>query len=153
MDEPTARVEVGPDGELVLIDPTAEGVIAAVEHHNFLIAKKNCVRTLEMNSDRIQHFRNRAKELGKTAADVVIVLANVDTQLGEIIADALMPGYNWQEIRNLNQVPFARGLAERGGIQGFLDIADKQAAEKLSSSRFDTVSVVVFDHGVCEVFS
>lgn len=62
-----------------------------------------------------------------------------------------MPGHNWQEIRDKGEVPFARGLAIRDGIQEALGAFDVEAATKLRSMT--DVAVVVVDHGVAEVFA
>ena len=141
--EPVAVVrEV--DGQMVIDDPVAVGVIQAVEKHN-------CRNTLELNADRVAHFKRRLGERGMTAKDAVITVINVDDVHGGPIADALMPGTNWQEIRDRGEVPFARGLAMREGIQGLLDTFDKEAADKLR--QMTDVAVVVVDHGVAEVFS
>lgn len=132
------------NGQLVLDDPVAVGVIQAVEKHN-------CRNTLEMNADRVAHFKRRLTERGMSAKDAVITVINVDDVHGGPIADALMPGTNWQEIRNRGEVPFARGLAMREGIQEMLGTFDKEAAEKLR--KMADVAVVVVDHGVAEVFA
>ena len=81
MNEQQARVEVGPDGQLILIDPTFAAVVKA-------IAKHNCKNTLEANADRIAHFRNRVVELGRSPKDTVIVIANVDDKAGGILAES-----------------------------------------------------------------
>ena len=132
------------DGQLVLDDPVAVAVISAVEKHN-------CRNTLELNADRVEHFKRRLTERGMTPDQAVIVLLNVDDVHGGPLADALMPGHNWQEIRDKGEVPFARGLAMRGGIQEALGAFDKDAATKLQS--ISDVAVVVVDHGVAEVFA
>lgn len=134
--------EVG--GKLVLDDPVALAVAHAVE-------KSNCRNTLELNTDRVEHFKRRLTERGLTADKAVIVLLNVDDVHGALLADILMPGYNWQEIRDKGEVPFARGLAMRDGIQGALSTFDKDAAKKLKETK--GVAVVVVDHGVAEVFA
>ena len=85
-----------------------------------------------------------------TAEQAVIVILNVDDVHGGPLANALMPEYNWQEIRNRGEIPFARGLAMREGIQEVLDIFDKEAATKLQNMT--DVAVVVVDHGVAEIF-
>jgi hypothetical protein len=130
-------------GKIVLDDPQAVAVFQAV-------AKHNCAGTFEMNADRVIHFKNRMTERGLGAQDVVIVLVNVDDVHGGPLADALMPGANWQQYRDMGQVPFARGLAGRAGMQDILSNFDKAAAEKLQKS--EVPSVVVVDHGVAEVF-
>ncbi|HEA84359.1 MAG TPA: hypothetical protein ENI04_00005 [Candidatus Wildermuthbacteria bacterium] len=62
-----------------------------------------------------------------------------------------MPGHNWQEIRDQDEVPFARGLAMREGIQEALGTFDDEAAAKLQDMI--DVAVVVVDYGVAEVFT
>lgn len=132
------------DGQLVLDDPDAVAVIRAVGKHN-------CRITLRWNADRVVHFRNRLAERGMTADQAVIVLLNVDDVHGGPLADALMPGHNWQEVRDRGEVPFARGLAMREGIQDALGTFDEEAAEKLRGMT--GIAVVVVDHGVAEVFA
>lgn len=132
------------DGQLVLDDPVAMAVVSAVEKHN-------CRNTLELNMDRVVHFKQRVVECGLTAANAVIVLLNVDDVHGGPLAETLMPGFNWQEIRDRGKVPFARGLAVREGIQEALQLFDKEAADKLR--KMTDLAVVVVDHGVAEVFS
>lgn len=51
---------------------------------------------LEVNADRVRHFKKRIAELGRTASDTVIVLINVDDVFGNVIAEKLMPGHDWQ---------------------------------------------------------
>ncbi|HEY4475331.1 MAG TPA: hypothetical protein VJB92_01235, partial [Candidatus Paceibacterota bacterium] len=59
------------DGKLVLDDPDAVAMIHAVGKHN-------CKNTLELNADRVKHFKRRLAERGMTADKAVIVLLNVD---------------------------------------------------------------------------
>jgi hypothetical protein len=141
MDEPTARVEVGPNGELILI-PMACAVVKAVSKHN-------CKNTLAANADRVIHFRNRVIEKGLNPQNTVIVVTNVDDALGEILADALMPGFNWDEIRQRGEIPFARGLAARDGVIEFVKKVDP---EMVIDDNPKEVQVIVVDHGTCEIF-
>lgn len=131
------------EGQLVLEDPVALAVIHAVGKHN-------CRGILELNADRIEHFKRRMVERDLSPSEAVIVFLNANDVHGGPLADALMPGFNWQEIRDCGEVPFARGLAMREGIQEALATFDKEAAEKLRGMA-DT-AVVVVDHGVAEVF-
>ena len=132
------------NGQLVLDDPDARSLISTT-------GKYNCKNTLEMNADRVAHFKQRLVERGLTSKQAVIVLLNVNDANGGQLADILMPGYNWQEIRDQGEVPFARGLATRDGIQKALSIFDKEAAKKLEGMT--EVAVVVVDHGVAEIFA
>jgi len=138
-----ATVERDDQGNLVLIDPDAVAMIHAVEKHN-------CKLTLEANRDRVSHFRQRFIDRGDKADDVVIVLANVNDRNGAYLAGELMPGMDWQAIRDQGEIPFARGLAGRDGVQVFLNSFDDAASKKLG--EFDGLAVVVVDHGVAEIF-
>ena len=138
-----ATVDQNEHGNLVLIDPECVAVARAVGKHN-------CKATLEMNADRVTHFRNRATERGDSDNDILIVLANVDDRNGAELASMLMPGHDWQQYRDRGEIPFARGLAGREGVQSFLEIVDTEAAKKLKAS--EGLAVVVVDHGVAEVF-
>lgn len=132
------------DGQLVLDDPVALAVIYAME-------KQNCRKTLELNADRVGYFKQRLTERGLTPDQAVIVLLNVNDVHGGPLADVLMPGQNWQEIRDEGKIPFARGLAMKDGITKTLDTFDQEAAIKLKN--MNGVAVVVVDHGVAEVFA
>lgn len=112
--------------------------------------KPRCRYTFDMNVDRIAHFKRRSTELGKTPDEVVIVILNVDDDHGGPLAEVLMPNTNWQEFRDRGEVPFARGLANRKGIQGALWHIDREAAEKLM--LMDELAVIVVDHGTADVF-
>jgi hypothetical protein len=150
-DEPTARI-VGelPDGTVLMEDPEAEGVIAAVEEHNRRVNKENCKRTLSAQYDRVRHFVTRIKERGDDPREVVITLINVDDPHGGPLADILMPGVDWQQFRDRGETPYARGLAGREGIEEALKLFDPEAAEKLRD--VEDIACVVIDHGVAEVF-
>ncbi|MCK9567590.1 hypothetical protein M0R72_01410 [Candidatus Pacearchaeota archaeon] len=144
--EPEAYVtEV--DGKLVLVDPMACAMIDAITQHN----KSLCRSTLELQLDRAKHFARRVRELGRRPSEVVIVLLNVDDPQGGAVADILMPGHDWQQFRDRGEVPFARGLAGREGLQGILDELDPLEGQKLREAWMVN-TVVVMDHGAVEVF-
>lgn len=138
-----ATVERGENGELALNDPVAMGMIRAVGKHN-------CKITFAANRDRVEHFRQRVDALGLSPATVVIVVINVDAIYGNLLANTLMPDFDWQAIRDKGEIPFARGIAMKEGIQAFLSDVDKDAGDKLSG--YLGVATVVVDHGVVEVF-
>lgn len=133
------------NGQSVIDDPVAVAMISAVGKHN-------CRNTMELNADRVEHFKQRLTERGLTPDQAVIMLINVDDVHGGPLADALMPGHDWQKIRDKGEIPFVRGLALRDGIQEALNVFDKDAAIKLQEMKMNTVAVVVIDHGVAEVF-
>lgn len=132
------------DGNLVLDDPTARGMIEVVSKHN-------CKLTFEAQLDRVDHFTRRMEQRGDDVNQMCIVLINVDDINGRPIAELLMPGFDWQEIRDRGEVPFARGLAGRQGMQDILATFDIEAATTLSEMT-NKIAVVVVDHGAAAVF-
>lgn len=134
------------DGQLVLDDPDALAMIKAVSRHN-------CRLTFEGQIERVDHFKRRIAESGSSPNDVIIVLLNVDDPNGKRLADILMPGQDdmWQSMRAAGQIPFARGLAVREGIQEIVDVLDKEIGDKVRA-MVNKAAVVVVDHGAVEVF-
>jgi hypothetical protein len=131
------------NGELVLIDPVAEALIDA-------IGKDNCFKTMKGQLERVQHFRKRMSELQKDPKEVVIVLINVDAPFGKDLAEALMPGHDWQQYRDQDQIPFARGLAMKESVAKYVKNFDEQVYDLMISSNDETVLVI--DHGTAMAF-
>jgi hypothetical protein len=129
--------------DIILDDPEALAVLTAVSKHN-------CWTTLHQNAERIAHFQKRASDLGKSDSCALLIL-NVDDLIGGELAAILMPGHDWQAYRDQGQVPFARGLADREGMQGILELVDPEEALKLRSMT-NTLPVIVMDHQVVVVF-
>lgn len=142
IEEPRATVHVI-DGQTVLVDPDACEVARAV-------AKHNCRETFSINIEAVNRFRGRVVDQGRSPAEVVIVILAVNDLGGGLLASLLMPNYDWQAIRERGELPYARGMAGRAGIESALKVIDKQAAEKLRA--FDGLAVVVVDHCTAEVF-
>ena len=138
------------NGQLVLDDPAAEAVIRVVEAHNRGIALGNCRATLDADRVRLSHFVRRIAERGDDPNEVCVVCIRVDDPHGRPLADALMPGYDWQSIRDKGETPYARGLAMRGGIGDALAIFERAAAERLADIK--GVAIVVIDCGVADVY-
>lgn len=140
MTEVTATVEMV-DGKFVMRDDAAAAMIGAVA----------CVNLLGANTDRVEHFARRIVERGDDPAEVVITVINVDDQNGGEIADMVMPGFNWQPIRDRGETPVARGLAS----VSLVDVAEE--ITKGSRASFDAINhtthaaVVVIDGGVAIV--
>lgn len=141
MKMPVVREE---NGRLVLDDAAAVAVARVV-------AKKNCEGTLREpeTAERVRHFTRRAKQLGLSPAEVVIVVLNVDDPHAGAIAEALMPTTDWSHIRALGAIPFARGLCTRA-VLDVVATFDPEAAAR--AAAIDGLLVVVVDHGVAEVF-
>jgi len=120
-----------------------------------LLVLNNCQDIFNINTERVAHFRERARVLNKSSDEVVIVILCVDDRLGGPIADSLMPGYDWQKIRDSNDIPYARGLAGRDGIQGVLASIPEtlKAADRLRNHKGKDVAVVVVDFNTAEVFT
>lgn len=138
------------NGQLVLHDPTAEGVIAAVEHYNRGIAYENCQKIYEQNSERVQYFRQRFDEKGYDPTKCCIVIIQIDDQYGNVIGNTLMPGQNWQVFRDQGLEPFARGIADRKYVHDAIEVFDQKAASDLDMLDYATVVVA---NSVARVFA
>jgi len=127
-----------------LHDSAAFGVVRAVERANI----RQALRTEQL--DRVAHFADRIKELGRTPRDTMLVVLNVDDFHGGALADLLMPDHDWQPLRDAGQVPYARGLTTRKPIQRFLDSIAPEAGSELRKVR--GVALLAMDRGVVVVF-
>jgi len=107
-------------------------------------AECGCFATLALSRDRVKHFVQRFAEKGLKTDEAVIVILNADDVYGGPLAKLLLPNSNWQEIRDRGEVPFARGLVGREGIQQALELFDPIAAEILANSK-DKIALVVVD--------
>jgi hypothetical protein len=127
----------------VLHDPVALAIVHAVE-------RENC-RQMLMGAfrERVDHFRSRIYERGQSPSEVVIVMLNVNDPRGAQLAGVLMPDHDWDAYRARGEVPYARGLAERSGIQGLLDDVDAEQAERLRSAH---VAIFMIDRGIVAAF-
>jgi hypothetical protein len=159
-DYPEARIEQanptlwqrlnGEEPPLVLHDPAAEGMVAAVEAHNRKIAKENCRYLFESQAAHIEYFQQRYIASGAGPGDVIIVLVQVDDPYGAVLAEALMPGYDWQAFRDRGEAPLARGLAGRPGIAEAVAFLDPEAGKRLEAIQ--GLAVAVVGYGTAEVY-
>ena len=143
MTRPRARIrEI--DGQMVLDDPDALALVDAVGKHN-------CAQTLEQHRERVEHFARRIGERGSTPREFVIVVINVDDQIGRHLTEMLMPGQEatWAAMRACGEKPYARGLAGREGIADLVRTLDPACHERLAAMR---TAALVVDHGTVEAF-
>jgi len=131
-DDPIARV----DGDLVFM-------LAAIASANLLGAAR-------LHSERIRHFQNRMAVLGRSAADTIITVLNGDDPIGAKIASLLMPPGWDTEFRACGQIPYARGLAERVGLEALMNQAAPTVAALMA--EITGVIVLVADHGTITAF-
>lgn len=110
-----------------------------------------CVAFLVDQLNRVWYFEERMKQRGLTFEDWVIFILDVDDIHGGPLANRLMPGHNWQKIRDLGQTPIARGLADREFIQEVVDSISKRVGDGMRELH-ETV-VVVMTAGKVGVFS
>jgi hypothetical protein len=129
--------------QLVLDDPDAFAMVRAIEKHNCGIVFKDSV-------ERVQYFKGRMSERRLDPKEFCIVLLNVDDRYGGPIANMLMPGHDWQAVRDQGLLPIARGMASRGALSDVVLSFDKEAGEKLRN--MEGIVVLVVDRGVAEVF-
>lgn len=132
------------NGQHVIVDPDAVAVAKVLSKHN-------CQTMLDANAERVAHFKRRITERGESGTDIVIVLIDPGDEHGGPIADVLMPGYDWQAIRDRGEAPVARGLARREPITEMVSMFDVDAATKLRAKP-DALFAVVVANGVAEAY-
>lgn len=141
MTEVKAKV-IERDGKLLLIDPDAVAMITAINKHN-------CHKTYLLKKDRVEYYYQRIKDRGLDPNTVTIVICNVDEPFGELIADATMPEYDWNEIRSKGETPYAIGIVNKEGLLPMIGVYDLESCEKLKN--ITSYSALVSDFGVIEV--
>jgi hypothetical protein len=143
-DAPTATVYTLPDGTLVLDDPVALAVMRVLD-------RRNCRQRLVDHAEAIIRFRQRIEDRGMSAATAIIVLVCADSNLGPELADVLGMPEGWdQPFREKGELPFARGIAHRAGMQDILDQIDPDAGNQLRNAP--GLCVLVVDFNTFEVF-
>jgi hypothetical protein len=133
----------GPDGPIIP-DPDK---IPDSEH---LERTQAAMDFFKANSGRMKHFKQRVEELGRTGRDTVITLIDVNDPVGEILAEVLMPGHDWQQYRDAGKIPIAQGLAAKSAMPDFLQsFGYETAAEELAMA--DDLKVIVLSAGAALV--
>ena len=133
---PRAYITHASDGSLVLVDPDASAMIAA-------LGKDACKRLLAANAEWVEHFAARAQ--GRD--DVCFVLLDVDDPRGAALAAVLMPGHDWQPYRDRGEKPLARGLAMLSGMVSVLEGISDGLASAWMFCGDDDLPIVVMTEG------
>lgn len=151
-EEPIAVVR-SENGILVLEDPVAEGVIAAVENANRKNRLRNCLRFLQLSKQAVEKFYRKFVNGTYKQSEYVIVMIDADDYYGKPLADALMPGHDWSEIRNRGEVPRAQGVAELDGVRSYIDIIDNFYTNQLQNivDNGNVAVVGIFNEAVMSI--
>lgn len=151
MSEVTAYITVE-NGQVVLHDPAAEGIIAAVKQHNRDISYENCKKVFELNAESVERFKSRFTKGVYNSSEYCIVIIQVDDPYGGPISDVLMPDCNWQSLRDQGLEPMARGIADRAFMRSAIAAFDQEAVSDQDMLKDDLIAIVVAQ-GVARVFA
>lgn len=110
-----------------------------------------CRRFLRYGEARLSHFARRAIERGDPPELVAIAVLEVDDALGRAVADLLMPGFDWQAIRDRGEVPVGYGLAGREGLQNLVDAYDPRLGVAVREVPAGCLPVVIVAGGTIAV--
>ena len=99
------------------------------------------------NRERLLEFAAKAAKRGDGA---VVVCIDVDDPKWTALAEALMPGHDWDEYRARGEKPVARGIAMRTGMQEI--IADEYPAAGQLKTPTEGVNILVFAAGGVGIF-
>lgn len=152
MSEVTAYVTTE-NGQLILHDPAAEGMVAAIEKHNRDLAYESCRKMLELNADGVERFKQRFAERSYDPRKHCIVIIQVDDPYGGPISKMLMPNADdqWRAMRAQGLEPVARGIADRNFMHSAIAAFDRKADDDNDMLKDKLVTIVVAN-GVARVF-
>lgn len=107
------------------------------------------------SAQRLSDMAYRAiHELGKNPEDIVMVAIHVDDPEWTFVADALMPGCDWQPLRDRGEKPIARGSAMADGICEMLSELVPDLAETIAAGPPDRhLFAFVMDGGGASVYA
>lgn len=128
----------------VLNDPTALGVVQAIDHYNKKIDQENLQRVRKGQAERIQYFLSRMDARGDDSQDMMVVIFGCDDPVGREFAEVTMPGQEktWQNMRDEGQRPYARGLYRRAVVTEGLGLVYPEVAAQLAAYK-GRVGVIV----------
>lgn len=102
--------------------------------------------------DRLRNFAYRAMHIhGMTSIDVVVVCIKVDSKWRPIV-DALMPGEDWQRIRDTGLEPVARGLAMFSICEVIAEELPDIADVLMETPTEGFYKCIALDEGGCTVY-
>jgi hypothetical protein len=110
-----------------------------------------CRRFLAAGVGRLPYFAQRAVERGDPPGLLGIAVLEVDDPMGRAVADLLMPGFDWQAIRDRGQTPIGYGLALREGLQNLVDAYDPKLGVAVRAVPAGQLPVVIVAGGTIAV--
>lgn len=115
---------------------------AAQKRHDMVI---QYYERLQHHAFRAQSIRNRKND------DVVVVCIKVDSPWRPIV-DALMPGYDWQKIRDQRLEPVALGTADFPICEVVAERMPEIAEVLLETPKEGYYKCIALDEGGCTVY-
>lgn len=101
---------------------------------------------------RLQHFAYRAQTVHNLSnEDVVVTCIAVDSRWRPLV-DKLMPNENWQAIRDLGQIPVARGTAFFPICKVIAEAMPDLAEVLLEKPSEGHYKLIALDDGGCTVY-
>ena len=107
------------------------------------------------SAERLADIAYRAiHELGKDPSEIVTVAIHVDDPEWTFVADALMPGYDWQQFRDRGEKPVARGTVMGDGMCAMLSELVPSLADAIAKGPPDGhLFAFVLDGGGASVYA
>jgi len=104
---------------------------------------------------RLEQFAYRAvNELNHAPHNIFIVCIDVDDTAWTELVDVLMPGYDWQSIRDQGQKPVARGIVQAEGMIDYIRETVPDIQKAVNAINIDgTVTSIVMTAGGASVYS
>jgi len=105
------------------------------------------------NKERLEHMAFRATKKGLARNEFIMVAIDVDDPSWSEVVESLMPGQDWQAIRDRGEKPVARGTVLADNIVEFLcEVCPDIASALKSELPQGVVRAVVMADGGASVY-
>lgn len=104
------------------------------------------------NKERLEHMAFKATRKGLTPSEFVAVAIDVDDPSWTEVVEHLMPGYDWQAIRDRGEKPVARGTVQSGIIDYLCDVVPDIAPALRNELPSGAVRAVILAEGGASVY-
>lgn len=94
---------------------------------------KNRDRFFNLNKERLEHLAFKAIKKGFTPDEFITVAIDVDDPRWKEVVETVMPGHDWQVIRDRGEKPVAGGTVLGDGVINFLCQACPDIAQALTN--------------------
>ncbi len=110
-------MEIPKDAREVYLDKETGEPIAYCPKDSLGMVDLVRIEVYNINRDRLAELALRAKAKETKESKFVVICIDANDSTWTPLVDILMPGHDWQSMRNRGEHPFARGVVPRGLVE------------------------------------